>query len=158
MCDREGFRDWLYDLPRELNAANNNIARQAWQHQQAKIDALQAQLDHALSDKALAGRWELADKTVNDDGSVTIGNGVDCVECEAGQESQPKPVDERKEFELYYAKKWQAELPVEKNHTIEFLCSELKEVRQGDGYCKDMDCLDYQWKGWQARAALNKGA
>ena len=36
-------------------------------------DALQAKLDHAPSDKALSGRWELAYKTFNDDGSVTIG-------------------------------------------------------------------------------------
>lgn len=74
MCDRKAFEDWFAEsLIETTSATAKQSARIAYSYQQAKIDALQAQLDHALSNKALAGRWELADKTVNDDGSVTIG-------------------------------------------------------------------------------------
>jgi len=49
-----------------------DVAWITWQHQQARIDALEKELAFIKSPEYLTGRWEAASKEPQDDGSVVI--------------------------------------------------------------------------------------
>lgn len=74
--------------------------------------------------------------------------------CAALQVKDAPGLDERALFELAYAKDWQAASPLARKHSLEHLCSELREMRVGDTYGEGQSYLNFKWEGWQARAAL----
>ncbi|BBH11755.1 hypothetical protein [Chromobacterium haemolyticum] len=65
-----------------------------------------------------------------------------------------KSLDERAAFELFYAKQWQSASANVAQYSIEDLCNELTEMRNGDTYGEGLDYLNFLWEGWQARAAI----
>ncbi|PTU70812.1 hypothetical protein [Chromobacterium haemolyticum] len=63
-------------------------------------------------------------------------------------------LDERAAFELFYAKQWQSASTNAAQYSIEDLCNELTEMRNGDKYGEGQDYLNFLWEGWHARAAI----
>lgn len=94
-----------------------------------------------------------------DDGEITgvcgveFENGpVECIkDCPSCTPSAPVERDERAEFEAHYAD----EFSNARSPNVPFTAADVKALRSGEGY-GDRAYLNGQWKGWQARAALER--
>lgn len=98
-------------------------------------------------------------KTCHDQGEVFVRKGD--VHC--GMQTEPEPVMAacpecaepsammRAEFETHYAD----EFSKIRSPNVPFTAADVKALRSGEGY-GDRAYLNGQWKGWQARAALER--